>query len=87
MGISTLIPDAVPTRRWRARLVSSREKIRPMTKPIADVVSSITTRPAAQTLVVVKLVSEMVKDDSEAYEKPVFFMKSMHHREMIAMLH
>lgn len=52
--------------------VSSREKKCPMTKPLVDVVSSITTRPAPPTLVVAELISQMVKDGSEAYEKPVF---------------
>jgi len=52
--------------------ISSREKNCPMSKPLTDAVSSVSTRPEPPTLVVAELISQMVKDSSAAYEKPEF---------------
>lgn len=52
--------------------VSSREKNCPTTNPFTDVVSSVSTRPAPPTLVVAELISQMVKDQSSAYETPEY---------------
>ena len=57
--------------------MSSRENIFRMTKSLVDVVSSITTRPAACNLVVAELISQTVKDGSEAYKKPFFFFRKI----------
>ena len=53
-------------------LVSSKGKICPMSKPLIDVVSSVSTRPEPPTLVVAELISQMVKDTSAVYGKPDF---------------
>ena len=51
--------------------VASREKPCPMTNPLIDVSSSISSiRPEPPTLVVKELISQMVKQDTSAYEKP-----------------
>ena len=51
--------------------VASREKPCPMSKPLIDVISSV-QRPEPPTLVVAELISQMVKDNSSAYEDPDF---------------
>jgi len=49
--------------------VASREKPCPMSQPLTDV-STFTSRPSPPTLVVAELISQMVKDESSAYEDP-----------------